>query len=226
MNSIAYGSSKQYQSVRPSDTLNVDATLLPRQPRVQVRLRLSPGHDEQLEPPPGQRHRGPQRDRARHDRPHPARAGLELQGQLHLALPAGHVHLGPPDAHGRRALGPPEGRERRLHGQRQPALPGDPARPRLRRRGHQDLVERHLAARGLHLRARRRAQDAAAGQLLDLHPAARPPRRDRRQPDRRRRAGGLPLERLATTTTWSTTGARSTSRAGRSARRSTRSCPP
>ena len=130
--------------------------LLPRQPRVQVRLRLPAGDDEQLEPRPGQRHRGPHRDRARQDRPHPARAGLGVQGRLHLALPAGHLHLGPPDGHGRPALGPAEGRERRLHRHRQPALPGDPARPRLRRRRHQDRVERHLAARGLHLRARRR----------------------------------------------------------------------
>jgi hypothetical protein len=38
VNSVAYGSSKQFQSVRPSDTINADATYFSGKHGVQVRL--------------------------------------------------------------------------------------------------------------------------------------------------------------------------------------------
>ena len=145
--SIVYGSSKQFQSIRPQDTINVDASYFRGNHELKFGFayRRASVASSSLVPGTGIE------ARTETARGKIARIQRELvseyKGSYHSLYLQDTFTSGPPDGPGRRALGPPEGRERAFHGSWQSPVPGDPARSRLRRLGVEDLLERHLAPR-------------------------------------------------------------------------------
>ena len=173
--------------------------LVPERPgcvaRREVRPRLAAGERHDRHAVAGQRD-----PRCRPDADHRHRSGVPRR-QRHQSdavrgrLPRRHHLQGSRDDRPRHSLRP-SGRPRPGERHRgQPGVPGTGARTQLRGLRRAVHLEQPLAARRLHLRARRRAQDHRARQLRPLRRPARLGQRRLHEPQLVGRRRGLSLER-------------------------------
>ena len=139
----AYGSWVAQRFLKPWHNVLRRRQLLPRQARVQVRIRLSPLAEHLEHDLPGQRRR---REALSRRGRRPGGAAERRQGdlQLHRLLRRRHLYPESPDPERGAALRPPD----RLHGPerlgRQPDVPGSRSRPHLRRQRARHHLERRV----------------------------------------------------------------------------------